>query len=72
MRHPTIGERVFVRPTNPALRVQRSAQAYGKFIPPEGMELVWDEFLHARYRDGSITWEPLESAEPADDEKELA
>lgn len=64
MSHPRMGERVRVRPTNPLVPVQRGARLYGQFLPAEGQEVLWDEFLHQRLVEGSIAWAPITS-EPA-------
>lgn len=50
---PNFGDRVYVRPAA-GLQVQRAAGMYGQFLPPEGTEVVWDEFHHSRLADGSI------------------
>lgn len=63
MNHPRIGERVRVRPANPSIAVQRGEGLYGQFLPPDGQECLWDEFLHRRLCEGSVTWEPVEAAE---------
>lgn len=60
MHHPQIGERVFVRPTNPSVRVQRGEGLYGQFLPVEGLECLWDDFLHCRLAEGVIEWRPVE------------
>lgn len=62
MSHPKVGERVVVRPLGP-FAVQRAEFAYGQFLPPEGQVCVWDDFLHRRLLEGSISWAPCE--EPA-------
>lgn len=59
MHHPRIGERVVVRPTNPAVPVQRGDQVYGQFLPPDGQECLWDDFLHRRWLEGAVSFEPL-------------
>lgn len=56
MNHPRIGERVYVRPSNPAVRVQRGDGLYTQFLPAEGAEVLWDEFLHRRLCEGAIEW----------------
>lgn len=61
MQHPQIGERVYVRPTNPSVRVQRGDGLYGQFLPADGQECIWDPFLHCRLAEGVIEWRPLES-----------
>jgi hypothetical protein len=58
MNHPKIGERVLVVPRE-GLRVQRGEFMYGQFLPPQGQEVLWDEFLHQRLNEGAITWEPI-------------
>ncbi len=65
MIHPRLGERVIVRPTNPAVPVQRGIHQFGKFLPPGGQEVLWDEFLHRRLCEGSIAWEPIPKSPPA-------
>lgn len=50
---PNIGDRVYVRPA-PGLQVQRAAGMYGQFLPPDGMDVLWDDFHEARLCDGSI------------------
>lgn len=65
MRHPAIGERVHVRPTNPSIRVQRGEGLYGQFLSPSGQECIWDEFLHRRLCEGAIAWTPIPDGEPA-------
>lgn len=64
MDHPRDGERVSVRPASPALRVQRGDGLHGQFLPPEGAECIWDAFLHRRWLEGAIVWQPLERAAP--------
>jgi len=58
MNHPRIGERVLVIPRE-GLNVQRGEIMFGSFLPPQGQEVLWDEFLHARLCEGAITWQPL-------------
>ena len=50
---PNLGDRVYVRPAS-GLQVQRASGMYGQFLPADGMEVLWDEFHHARLADGSI------------------
>lgn len=56
---PTIGQRVYVRPSDPAVPVQRGDGLYGQMIAPEGQECVWDHFLSQRLAEGSISLRPL-------------
>jgi hypothetical protein len=58
MNHPKIGERVRVIPTD-GRRVQRGEFMFGQFLPPQGQEVLWDDFLHARLSEGAIRWEPI-------------
>ena len=51
---PTFGETVFVRPRNPAVRVQRGAGLHGQFLAPQGQTVRWDEFLQRRFDEGDI------------------
>lgn len=62
MNHPRMGERVVARPTNPRVPVQRGAGLFGQFLPPEGQEVLWDQFLHQRLAEGSIAWAPVAAA----------
>lgn len=70
--HPDIGARVFVRPTCPSVRVQRGQELYNAFLPPEGAEVLWDEFLLRRLEEGVIEWRPIappaRTPKPADKE----
>ena len=59
MLHPTLGERVYVRPVSPQMPVQRAEGVYGQFLPAEGAEVLWDSFLHRRLEEGAIRWEPI-------------
>lgn len=59
MNHPQNGERVHVIPT-PGMKVQRGENMYGQFLAPDGQEVLWDEFLHARLAEGAISWRPIE------------
>lgn len=54
MSSPKLGESVFVRPTNPAVRVQRGAGLYGQFLAPAGQLVRWDEFLERRMHEGAL------------------
>lgn len=60
MQHPRNGERVFVRPTNSSVPVQRGDGLFGQVLAPAGEEVLWDEFLHRRLAEGSIAWTPFE------------
>ncbi len=62
---PNFGDRVHVRPA-PGLQVQRAAGMYGQFLPPDGMEVVWDEFHAARLAAGEVT---LATPRPAPSER---
>lgn len=62
MHHPRTGERVHVRPSNPSVPVQRGDGLFGQFLPPQGQECLWDDFLHRRWCEGSVTWSPLTPA----------
>jgi hypothetical protein len=64
MDHPRDGERVFVRPSCPGVRVQRGEGLFGQFLPDAGMECLWDQYLHQRLREGAISWSPLTPAAP--------
>lgn len=55
MSHPRIGGRAFVRPTCPSVRVQRGEGLYTQFIPPDGADLQFDEYLLRRLHEGVIT-----------------
>lgn len=65
MRHPSMGERVYVRPTNPAVAVQRGEGLFGQVLPAGGQEVLWDDFLHRRLAEGAITWSPIAVATDA-------
>lgn len=66
---PTFGDTVFVRPRNPAVRVQRGAGLHGQFLPPQGQAVRWDEFLQRRLDDGDI--ELVQMPRPATPEPAL-
>ena len=53
-RHPPIGARVFVRPTSPAVPVQRGAETWNQMLAPEGQECQWDDYLQRRHEEGSV------------------
>ena len=50
---PNIGDRVHVRPLR-GLQVQRGDSLFGQFLPAEGMECTWDDYLSARMGEGCI------------------
>lgn len=54
MREPKHGERVHIRPAHKAVKIQRGAASYGQFLPDEGEEREFDEFMRARWLEGSI------------------
>lgn len=66
-QHPQIGERVRVRPSNPAVPVQRGDGLYGQVLPAAGQEVLWDDFLHRRLLEGAITWCPIDAPAAAPD-----
>lgn len=70
MSHPRIGERVHVRPTCPSVPVQRGEGLYGSFLPPQGAEVQFDEFLLRRLGEGVL--EVVPAPAPAAPEKEVA
>jgi hypothetical protein len=37
---------------------------FGQFLPPDGQEVLWDDFLHARLAEGAITWKPAPLPDP--------
>lgn len=57
MLEPSFGDRVLVRPRK-GLRVQEHEQIFGRFMPEDWQERLWDEWLHRRFRDGSIEFMP--------------
>lgn len=65
--HPEMGERVHVRPTNPAEPVQRGEHCFGQFLPKDGMACTWDGYLQRRWAEGSIRWKDIEAPTPAEE-----
>jgi hypothetical protein len=53
MEHPRIGQLVKVWPAA-GVRVQDGADRMGKFLSPEGREVVWDSYWERRFLDGHI------------------
>lgn len=49
----TPGDIVKVWP-RPGLLVQAHPQIHGRFLAPEGEQLIWSEWLHSRVMDGSM------------------
>ncbi len=68
MFQPRIGERVLVRPANPAEKVPRGANL-SEFLSNDWQECVWDFFHDARLHDGSLVVkalpEPMKAKEEA-------
>jgi len=66
MNRFTPGQRVFARPVNPAIKVQRADGAYGQFLPDSGQEVLLDDFLLRRAQEGAValTEIPTEHEEP--------
>lgn len=58
-REPQLGARVLVKPSHPGVHIQRGAGQYGKFINPDGDVLAFDEFIHARWLEGSVSIEEV-------------
>lgn len=54
MQEPKHGERVHIRPAHKAVRIQRGAASYGQFLPEEGEEREFDDFMRARWLEGSV------------------
>lgn len=69
MNHPQIGERVRILPLG--RKVQRGEAMYGQFIAEQGEELLWDPYLHMRWTEGAIAWEPLKQKAPAEPAPEV-
>ena len=61
-REPELGERVHVKPTNPAVKIQRGDGQYGKFIADDGDVLPFDNFIRARWLEGSVMIFSIEGA----------
>lgn len=51
-RHPQMGERVHVRPANPAVPVPRGAGL--QLLAADGQECTWDAFLQRRHEEGAV------------------
>ena len=49
------------------MKVQRGENMYGQFLPPDGQEVLWDEFLHRRFNEGALSWKPLQEVADAAD-----
>lgn len=62
------GQAVKVYP-RPGLRVQAFPDIFGRFVPEEGQELPWSEWLAARVRDGSLLLTDPSERFSAHDEK---
>jgi len=56
---PTIGERVHVRPSRSGLRVQRGDNLFNQFLPDEGADCIWDNFLAQRLSEGAVVVSPV-------------
>jgi hypothetical protein len=49
---PRLGDEVFIKPRN-FLKVQVSG-IHGRFLMPDGQKVIYDDYYHRRYKDGSI------------------
>jgi len=58
-REPRRGQMVLVKPTHPGVKVQRGEGQYGRFVSEEGDVLAFDEFIHARWLEGSVSIEEV-------------
>lgn len=58
-REPRRGQFVLVKPTHPGVKVQRGEGQYGRFVSDEGDVLAFDEFIHARWLEGSVSIEEV-------------
>lgn len=54
MNRFTPGQRVFARPSNPSVKVQRAEGTYGQFLPDAGQEVLLDDFLLRRAQEGAV------------------
>ena len=54
---------LYVKPTNPAVKIQRGDGQYGKFIADDGDVLPFDNFIRARWLEGSVMIFSIEGAQ---------
>jgi hypothetical protein len=59
-REPRRGQLVRVKPTHPGVKVQRGEGQYGRFVSDDGDVLAFDEFIHARWLEGSVSIEEVQ------------
>jgi len=67
MIQPSFGEKLRVWPAA-GVRVQDGADRFGKFLSPDGREVVWDSYWARRYLEGSVHLHdprPAPAARPA-------
>jgi len=53
MNQPLNGQRVRAIPS-PGVQIQRSAKSFGQFLPPEGDEVIFDNYHRQRLQEGSL------------------
>lgn len=64
---PNIGDRVHAKPRS-GLQVQRGDGLYTQMLPPEGQEVLWDDYLQRRCDEGALTVSECAPAEPVESE----